>query len=184
MNKFDSHSRRHSDIQRYIAVTTVGPSTLRNQGKSGVIEMAQSFLSEFDLHRLTVNDERAFLRVLDTMTEELRQQLPRGAQHWGAARKAVNLFLRDCCYNRIVSDTYRLASLEAWLEIPLDSVVAAELKRRLPRRTLPAWPRLKGLTPPVSAAFQRVAKARADADGITRPRLDMRLWVAQRKPRG
>jgi hypothetical protein len=38
MNK-DIHF--YHDMQRYIAVTTIGPSTLRNQGSKGVIKSAQ-----------------------------------------------------------------------------------------------------------------------------------------------
>jgi len=170
----------YADMQRYIAVTTVGPSALRNQGGPGVIETAQRFLSELDLRAFAVNDEKSFLAVLDVTTAELQRRLPVESQHWGAARKALNLFLRDICYNRFLSQEYSLAVLEPWMEIPLDSLVAAALKRHVGRGRLPAWPGLKGLTPPVSLRFQAAARDWADTEGISRVHLDMRIWVKDR----
>lgn len=169
-------------MQRYIAVTTIGPSTLRNQGGPGVIEATQRFLSALDIHAFAVSNEESFLEVLDTTTAELQGGLPAGSGHWGAARKALNLFLRDICYNRFLSQRYLLAELEPWMEIPLDSLVAGTLKRRVGRGGLPSWPGLKGLTPGVSMQFQRVARDLADAEGISRVHLDMRIWLHQRTP--
>lgn len=170
------------DMQRYIAVTTIGPSTLRNQGASGVIGAAQRFLSKLDMHKFAVKDEKAFLVVLDTTTEELRRRLPVGARHWGVARKALNLFLRDLCYNRFLSPKYSLAELERWMEIPLDSLVAEVLMKyaKGKNRVLPPWPRIKGLTSPVSSEYQDVARQWADAKSISRPHLDMRIWMTER----
>ncbi|MCH7914904.1 MAG: hypothetical protein IH856_18035 [Deltaproteobacteria bacterium] len=170
----------YADMQRYIAVTTVGPSALRNQGRPGVIETARRFLSALDIRTLAVNDEKSFLAVLDTTTAKLRQRLPLDSQHWGAARKALNLFLREICYNRFLSHRYSLALLEPWMEIPLDSLVAAALKSHVGRGGLPNWAGLKGLTPPVSLRFQHAAKDWADAEVISRVHLDMRIWVKQR----
>lgn len=170
----------YTDMQRYIAVTTVGPSALRNQGGPGVIETAQRFLAALDMRIFTVHDEKTYLEVLDTTTLELQQGLPRDSRNWGAARKALNLFLRDICYNRFLSDKYSLALLEPWMEIPLDSLVATALKRRVGRGGLPTWPGLKGLTPSISWQFQHRAKDWADAEGISRVHLDMRIWVEQR----
>jgi len=90
MNK-DIHFYR--DMQLYLAVTTIGPSTLRNQGSKGVIKAAQQYLALIDLNVFRTSDEKTFLNVLDNETEQLRKALPKGAQKWGAARKALNLFL-------------------------------------------------------------------------------------------
>jgi hypothetical protein len=180
MNTFRSTKRNCADMQKYIAVTTVGPSTLRNQGASGVIEAAQRFLKKLDMRRFAVKEEKAFLAVLDTVTEELKQRLPRVARHWGAARKALNLFLRDVCYNRLLEQKYSLAGLEFWMEIPLDSLVAAALKKRIGKGKLPRWRGLKRLTPSESLLFQHKARQRANASHISRVHLDMRIWVKQR----
>ena len=79
----DSPDSFCADMQRYIATTTIGPSALRNQGSSGVIEKAQLFLSAVDVGVFAVRDERSFLRVLDSATARL-QQLPPGATTWMA----------------------------------------------------------------------------------------------------
>jgi len=169
-----------ADMQRYIATTTIGPSALRNQGSPGVIEKAQLFLSGLDVSIFIVNDERSFLRVLDSATAQLQRRLPADSQHWGGARKALNLFLRDVCYNRFICLRYPLAILEPWMEIPLDKFVATALKRRAGRGGLPTWPGLKRLTSTVSQEFQSVAKRWADAEGISRVHLDMRIWLRER----
>jgi hypothetical protein len=46
MQKDDQFYR---DMQKYIAITTVGPSALRNQGSKGVIKAAQKHLAGIDL---------------------------------------------------------------------------------------------------------------------------------------
>lgn len=176
----DKTNSLYHDMQRYIAVTAIGPSTLRNQGAPGVIAAAQCFLSNLALRTFTVKNEKAFLAVLDATTNELRRSLPSDSQHWGAARKGLNLFLRDICYNRFLSQRHSMGRLEPWMEIPLDSVVAAALKKHIGKGRLPSWPGLKRLTPSGSFLFQDVARQWADAEHISRVHLDMRIWVKQR----
>jgi N-glycosylase/DNA lyase len=173
------------ELQRYVAITTVGPSALRNQGTTGVIQAAQDHLSSLNLHTVRTASETAFLRWLDQETEQLRRALPKGAQNWGAARKALNLFLRDVCYNRFLCRGNRISRVEDWLEIPLDSLIAALLKRWSQEmgdnRDLPRWPGLIKLTPDTSRRFQNVARKLARSQGISRVHLDMRLWTTERK---
>ena len=171
----------YKDMQRYIAVTTIGPSSLRNQGSVGVIKAAQGYLAKIDLEGFCAKDERTFLNALDAATEDLRRKLPRGAQNWGAARKGCNLFLRDICYNRYLCKRYRLEKSEEWMELPLDGLVANALKRVGPRGGLPQWPGLNRLTPEISAKYQRFAKVVAAEQGISRVHLDMRLWTSERE---
>jgi hypothetical protein len=171
----------YQDMQRYIAVTTIGPSALRNQGAAGVIKAAQNHLAIIDLGSFWAKDEKTFLKALDARTEELKDALPRGARNWGAARKACNLFLRDICYNRFLCERHGLAESEEWMEIPLDGLVATALKRKGHRGGLPRWPGLNGLTPGVSARFQAFARNVAAKQGISRVHLDMRLWTMERE---
>ena len=174
----------HQDMQRYIAVTTIGPSTLRNQGASGVIEAAQKHLATVELSVFSAKNENDFLASLNAQTERLRTALPLGAQNWGAARKALNLFLRDICYNRFLCERHALAQSEDWMEIPLDGLVARALKRRAGRGKLPRWPGLNELTVDVSGFFQAFAREFAASKGISRVHLDMRLWTKERKGNG
>jgi len=174
----------YRDMQRYIAVTTIGPSALRNQGSAGVIKAAQNHLAVIDLGGFRTKDERTFLKILDAATEMLKRTLPQGAQNWGAARKACNLFLRDICYNRFLCQRYGLEESEEWMEIPLDGLVATALKRKGQRGGLPRWPGLNGLTPEISAKFQAFARQVAAEQGISRVHLDMRLWTTERERNG
>jgi hypothetical protein len=171
----------YCDMQKYIAISAIGPSSLRNQGSDGVIKATQKQLARINLRVFRAEDEGAFLRVLDDQTEILRCALPRKAQNWGAARKALNLFLRDICYSRFLCEEYGLALAEEWMEIPLDSLTAAALKRKGTRGELPQWPGLNGLRPDVSSKFQALAKRVASAQGISRIHLDMRLWAEERE---
>jgi hypothetical protein len=47
--------------------------------------------------------------------------LPAGAKNWGAARKALNLVLRDILYNQYLQREYGFNRIGKWLELPLDS---------------------------------------------------------------
>jgi hypothetical protein len=181
MNKDDQF---HRDMQRYIAVTTIGPSTLRNQKARGVIEAAQKYLAGVELTAFIARNEDDFLESLKIQTEQLRTALPLGAQNWGAARKALNLFLRDVCYNRFLCERYDLARSEDWMEIPLDGLVARSLKRKAGRGKLPPWPGLIELTAEISRCFQAFAKDHAVSKGISRIHLDMRLWTEERGGHG
>lgn len=171
----------YADMQRYIAVTTVGPSALRKQGAKGVIKAAQQHLAVANLQIFKQKDELAFLRMLDIETEKLKLALPEGAQNWGAARKALNLFLRDICYNRFLCERHDLASIEEWLELPLDRLVATSLIDKDIADKLPQWPGLKWLKKNISEEFQSFAKQYALEQGVSRIHLDMRLWTVERE---
>jgi hypothetical protein len=117
---------------------------------------------------------------LDRQTEALLDTLPIDGRPWGAARKALNLFLRDSLYNRYLSDHFNLQQIEAWLEIPLDSAVARGLQSGTGRGVLPRWPGLKHLDPSVSTSYQNAAAEHARVLGIARVHLDMYLWLENR----
>lgn len=170
------------DIQRYIAITTIGPSTLRNQGSKGVIKAAQKYLAKIDLNIFQTNIEVDFLKTLDRETEKLKTAFPMESQHWGAARKALNIFLRDIFYNRFLSCKVKFN--EEWMEIPLDRLVATALKRIGKRGQLPPWPGLNQLNPETNHIFQVFAKDVASKEGITRAHLDVILWAKEREING
>ena len=75
-------------IQQHTAITAVGPSAMRGQGK-GVMKAAQRFLGQLNLKRFSVKSEAAFRRRLDAETLILKKRFPSGSRNWGAAR--VNL---------------------------------------------------------------------------------------------
>lgn len=169
-------------MHRFIAISAIGPSALRGQGASGVIKACRDHLSSLDLKRFRRRSEKAFLLTLDEATEELRKVFPIGARNWGAARKALNLFLRDVYYNRFLFERYKLFCLnEEWFEIPLDSLIAKALKRHSGKGSLPNWPGLKRLKKKDSDSFQEFAKIYASEHNTTRIHLDMRLWAVERE---
>lgn len=167
-------------MQHSVAVRAIGPSSLRNQGSPGVIDAARKFVANLDLSRISTGVEREFLSQLDKTTDRLLQAMPMKARNWGAARKAVNLFLRDAFYNQYLTTEFDLRRLESWLEIPLDGAVARGLKKIGDRGELPDWPGLKKLTPSVSSQFQSFAEGIAKNRGIARVHLDIYLWLEER----
>jgi hypothetical protein len=163
-------------MRKMIAVSAIGPSSLRGQ-QAGTIAAVQSELEKIDLGRFArQRSEKAFLRHLDSETQRLQQTMPGLA--WGAARKALNIFLRDCLNNRWIEEKYQLSNIEAWLEIALDSYTGNGLRAAFP--SLPRWPRLKHLTPQQSADYQEAARLHARNKRIDRVHLDMYLWLQER----
>jgi len=166
-------------LQRKVAFTAVGPSALRGQGK-GVLRASQDFLAQMSLARVPKASAKKFQHWLDRQTELLLNSLPIKNRPWGAARKAINLFLRDALYNKYLSEQFKLQSIEFWLEVPLDSVVAKGLRLKSNRGELPLWPGLKNLEANVSEVFQAFASKQANLKEFARVHLDMYLWLDNR----
>lgn len=166
-------------LQRKVAFTAVGPSALRGQGK-GVLRASQDFLAQMSLARIPKSSAKSFQLWLDGQTESLLDTLPIKNRPWGAARKAVNLFLRDALYNQYLCKQFKLLSIESWLEIPLDSAVAKGLNLQSNRGELPRWPGLKNLKPNISEGFQVFASKQANLKRVARVHLDMYLWLDNR----
>jgi hypothetical protein len=101
---------------------------------------------------------------------------PSGAQHWGAARKALNLFLRDVLYNHYLSQHFRFRRIEKWLEVPLDSYTAKGIREKYGSKKLPPWKGIKYLTPEVSQAYQDAATKLASDSKFARVHLDVLYW--------
>jgi len=163
-------------LQEFLAIETVGPSALRGQG-GGVLKPVQKHLgSDVDLRSIPRRSRQAFADWLDHQTV----RIPRA--RWGAARKALNLFIRGCTYNHYLRSEFRLGgNVEKWLEIPLDGVIARSLKRQAGRGMLPPWLGLKNLTREHHAEFQRYAEGLCQSRGIrSRAFLDHYLWLDER----
>lgn len=166
------------DLLRKTAISAVGASAFRGQGKGAVGRMRRG-LEKLDLSGVRkLSKETTFRNWLDEKTDELAK---RGKVRWGTARKALNLFLRDCLYSRYLCPRFGFKKVERWMEIPLDSVIAKELKRRSGRRTLlPPWKGLKGLRREDSRRFQDFARELARDEGMARVHLDVGMWVENR----
>jgi hypothetical protein len=169
-----------SAIQRHVAVASTGPSTVRGQGP-GVSVAAREFLAVLPLRSFSAATEAYFRSSLDEATNDLVNSLPASARSWGLARKCLNIFLRNSFYNAHLASEYDLQASESFYEIPLDRIVARELRKRAGRNRLPRWPGVKHLEFSVSESYQTYAFELARAWNIRRVYLDTYLWVEGRE---
>jgi hypothetical protein len=165
-------------LQARTALLAIGRSALRNRGAAGVVVAARKYCRGIDLRDFAVANGSDFSAALDKHTEKLMERFPKGARNnWGAARKALNIFLRDVLYSQPLCRQYGLRRLERWLGLPLDShaydglVEDSRAKRRLPK-----WPGVKGLDSTLSATIQAAAARIAGANNTRRVHLDVKYW--------
>ena len=167
-------------VQRRTGVAAVGPSALRGQGK-GVLKAAQTYLGTMDLSKVPKSIDATYNRWLDGHTKAMLCTLPVKTKPWGgAARKALNLFMREALYNQYLNRHYRLGKIETRLDIPLDRAAAKGLNHLAGRGKLPPWPGLKRLRKGTSDIYQAFAAECARRKGIARVHLDMYLWLENR----
>jgi hypothetical protein len=162
------------------AQLAVGASTTRGQ-RSGTVRALRAALADVPLGEFGASSEVEFFRALDRNTRRVQRRLPRQAASWGLARKSLNIFLRDCYYNGFLMRQFKLRRLGRFFEVPLDSVVAKELKSEFPRGALPRWPGVKHLQREDSALFQQAAQTLCRSWRLPRVHLDTFLWVRGRK---
>lgn len=175
-------------IQKRIANTSIGAPTLRNQG-TNVVKRARDYLEGLDLRQLRSSTEGKFTLWLDNNTlklvKDFRQEPENTKDNWGAARKAINIFLENAFYDKFLSRAYKLGLLEKILEVPLDNQVAEGMKEDLKNEhidhNLPRFPGIKKLTPKVSEDFQQRAKELSRKLKIARIYLDLKYWRGPRR---
>ena len=162
-------------LRQRVVEGAVGSTALRNQGSPNVIAFARKSLKKVNVANFVVEKEEDFRAVLERETESIRKSLPVGAKNWGAARKALNLFLRDILYNQYLCDFYKFNKIEKWLEVPLDSNVAEGIEESY-LGNLPKWKGIKHLKTEDSSVFQQAALNVAKAKQIARVHLDIYWW--------
>jgi len=165
-------------LQHFLAITSVGPSTARGMGPRKTISQARECLSQLDLKTFRPSSRVVFERRLNLETEKLKSGLPPGGQHWGSARKFLNIFLRGVVYNRFLCEEFCLYRLEPWLEVPLDSHVAKKLRTESGGAQLQPWKTVIGLEQDVSREYQKFAEKVAKRKQICRVHLDLFFWRA------
>jgi len=163
-------------IQSFVASESISASTLRSQGAKGVVAVARQYLSGLDLQSFAVFNHEDFDRQLDECTIALQNCFPKGARNWGAARKALNIFLRNAFYNRFLSSHFNLDAATAFYEVPMDSYVASELKGFDKQKVLPNWPGVKHLDKQTNAVYQSFLGQIAAQFALNRVHLDVILW--------
>lgn len=165
-------------MQSRMAQASIGASSLRNQGKSKVVEKSHDFCKAMDLSKYT---PKTFASQLDKDTRKLLKKLKMKEKQWGTARKALNLFLRDVFYNKYLSPAYKFDRLEPLLEIPLDTQVAEKIQEYPNGKDL-TWNRIKHTTKNDNTAYQEAAKKIADKDKLIKYRvhLDLIFWRSKK----
>jgi hypothetical protein len=167
-------------LQARTAMLSIGASTLRNQGAPGVVHQARQFLSRLNLERYTDVTRAEFMELLARDTDRLKRKFPGGARNnWGAARKAINIFMGAVCYSRPLSYRYRLARLEPWLEVPLDKqVYDGLLGQAKVGDEFPHWPGIRFLDRQTSDRLQAIAAETGRWQNMHRICLDVMYWRA------
>jgi len=156
------------------AELAAGSSTLRGQGPPGTILKVREFLKNVSPQQFKVQTPEEFRKELDVVTENLSEHFSQ--KNWGAARKVLNIFLRDVLYNHYLHSHFSFKTVENWLEVPLDGDVAKNLLAAPEGKSLPPWPRIKRLTVEVSDQYQAVARKIAEKEGIATVHLDLIFW--------
>ena len=169
-------------LRERIAEQCIGPSTLRNQGAKNVLMRARTHLKSITLKNFSKIKRSHFDKILNKETDKLKNALPLGARNWGAARKVLNLFIRDAVYNRHLCEAYGLKRIERFTEVPLDSFVAKALIATKEGEELPKWKTIKHLTKEESGKFQEVAEIVAKRNKTRRVHLDLYCW-RQKNPK-
>jgi hypothetical protein len=164
-------------IQSFVSTESGGASTLRGQGAGGMVRVARTYCSAIDLSVFGTSRLSSFSVQLDETTEDLRLKFPQGGRHWGAARKVMNVFLRNAYYNQFLCSQFHLERAVALYEVPLDSIVADELRRLDEARCLPRWPGVKYLQPDTNTRYQDFLLKLASCNGLQRVHLDAILWL-------
>ncbi|WP_126223479.1 hypothetical protein [Burkholderia ambifaria] len=176
-------------LRRMLGRASVNGGTARKMGIKGIVPAAQSYFAELDLTTFNVDTKTEFEAQLDKHTSELRavmQRVDARDRFWGPARKFLNIFLRNCAYNRFLCAKFGLERIETWMELPLDKFAFVGLQRMEQRKApgeisrLPTWPGVVRLTLEKSKRYQDYAQEVADDMGIARVHLDIHFWNAER----
>ena len=175
--KVDPAARTLAAIQRKVAVSAIPPSALRGQATPGLSRIAHDVFTDLELGQFGVTSATLFVSRLNSCTDALLAEFPKRARHWGVARKAVNLFLRDAYYNQFLATKHGLARAAAHYELPLDRLTATHLDDRDDEWDFPKWRGVKWLTRADSAMYQRAAQNMAEEYGCVRVHLDAYIWA-------
>jgi hypothetical protein len=172
-------------IHRRLAQVAIGASAIRNQGAAGLVNILREYFERniqlTDFFNAFKSDE-IYRHFLDCHTDNILLQFPQSAQSWGAARKGLNLFLREVIYSRFFAHKFDIPEnfshfnnfIKA-MEVPLDREVANGLIRD-GDGTLPKWKNIKSLDSSINQLFQEQALVIAIGENIARVNLDLKYW--------
>lgn len=172
-------------LQRRLAQIAVGAPSIRNQGSGGLVKILRDYFEQkIDLERFaqSLTNESQYRQFLDEHTGDILKLFPITAQSWGAARKGINLFLREVVYSKFLSHRLNIPDhlkgfndLVRFMEVPLDKEVAKGLIKDS-NEFLPRWINIKHLTPAIHQKYQSQALVIAIKENTARVNLDLKYW--------
>jgi hypothetical protein len=173
-------------VQWHVARLSVGASAARGQRAPGLVDAARAYLATMPLGGFGVISELEFRDQLDDKSDDLMRELPRRGRSWGIARKLLNIFLRNSLYDFYLRTAWNLDRSEYWFEVPLDSIVAkqlrSDLERVFPERpSVSRWPGVKYVTRPISDEYQRAIRDLAADMKIAPIHKDIYWWSGPRE---
>jgi len=166
-------------IRKRVADISITTPVVRGIGFKRALAVARNFVAQLDLSELGAQGrhEQAFIDLLNKKTDELQLRLQEQrarqakagstkAKLWGSARKVLNVFLCEAYFNRALERSYNLRELADWLEVPLDSQVVTEIRRKAQEFGFEKPPSVRGvkwLDQETSATYQTLAREVATA---------------------
>lgn len=175
-------------LRRRLSQTSIGPSTVRNQGAPGIVAILRTYFE----HNVNLNefinalpDHQNYQTFINQHTNQIVLQFPENAQSWGAARKGLNIFLREIVYSKFFSNLYTIPeefdefnNFVQHMEVPLDKDVAKGIRQDAIIH-LPNFGTIKHLTYNLSSIYQNQATIIANNENIARINLDLKYWRAE-----
>ena len=170
-------------LHRRLSQIAIGASSIRNQGSGGLIEILREYFeTEIDLGQFikSLVVETQYEEFLNRHTSHILARFPDKAKSWGAARKGLNLFLREIIYSKFFSHRFSIPDnfddfnqMVKFMEVPLDKEVALGLIVDSNGK-LPKWINIKHLTPTISETYQNQAFIIAAQENLARVNLDLK----------
>ncbi len=119
--------------QKRIGKTCISSNSILSNMYSGFLRKFHANLHLIiDLKAISIcKNELEFNALLDSYTSKLKQKVakPVNAEHWGICRKAINLYLRDCYYNKALNEHFGLDKVASYLETPIDGFAMKALAK-------------------------------------------------------
>jgi len=166
-------------VRGHLAIASVGNTTLMMQSGKGRVSRSQQFLiTKMQLDHISDLDESEFKEYLNKKTNALSKQLlrPDNLQpNWGAARKVINIYLRQCSMNKDLNKYFSLNKVEPFLEVPLDNHVVKKIDEKSKTKYSKTF-RIKTLKKTENGKIQTLASNLASNESLHRYELDVLYW--------
>lgn len=153
--------------QKRISRTCIGAnSTHGTLGKNGLNILHQNLYPIIKLKDVAAcKSDNEIKTLLDSYTSKLKQKIakPIHPEHWGMCRKAINLYVRDCYYNKILNEHFSLDKVANDLETPIDSFAMKALAKHT---SFVKKSTIKALNKNTHQEWQKAAKLFAQENGL------------------